>query len=246
MAPARVNTSPHSNGYRSEKGLPMPNQSSTAFDAKLKDIPHYKAFPAMLPFVGRDYSCSTHPKLLLLGESFYFPEDSTIHKDPVSWYSTNQSALNEEEVLYIDCRGLLECDWGSPGHKMYREINNCLEELGLPSQDRPVSHICYTNTFLRPAHESGASFKYCCVDQDIQVSIDVLTRVISALSPAIVIFASKYAWDAVGCRLAGQFTGLTFEFVSHPTDPFHWNVESYDHGRAKFLALLNRWTTKPT
>ncbi len=222
----------------------MPNPSSNSFDSSLKEISHYQSFPAMLPFVGEDYVSANHSKLLIIGESFYFPEESTLHKDPSRWYSTNQDSLTVEEVEYLNCRGLLECDWSSPGHKMYRELNSCLAELVLPSLNRPVSHICFTNTFLRPARDSGGSFKHCCVDQDVNVSIDSLTKVIAALAPELVIFTSKYAWDVSGWRVAKQVSGTAFDFVSHPTDPYHWNVDSYEHGRKKFISLLSRWTAK--
>jgi len=198
----------------------------------------------MLPFVGGDYASAGHSKLLILGESFYFPEESTVHKDSGGWYSANQGSLTEDEIVYINCRELVECDWSSPGHRMYRELNSCLAELDLPSLDRPISHICYTNAFLRPASETGESFAGCCVDQDVAVSLDVLTKVVAALAPDSVIFASKYAWDVVGWRLAEQVSATRFDFVSHPADPHHWNVKSYEHGREKFIALLKGWATK--
>jgi hypothetical protein len=185
--------------------------------------------------------------LLILGESFYLPNESTIHVDPVRWYSSNQASLtitkeeNENEVDWINCRRLLECPWNPGGHKMYRELNACLGELDLPAHDRPVSHIAYTNTFMRPAIGEGDSFSKCCVPQDIVVSIEVLSRVIAALAPNMVIFTSKHAWNAVGKNIALQFSEITFDSVSHPTSPFQWRVESYPHGRAKFMSLLKEW-----
>ena len=220
------------------------NPSSQLFDTALKEIPHYQSFPAMLPFVGGDYVSSDHSKLLIIGESFYFPEESYLHKDPLGWYSSDEKALSEDEVAYINCRGLLECDWSSPGHKMYRELNACLLELQLPSTDRPVSHVGFTNAFLRPARDNGGSFKACCSTHDVDVSIDILTKVITVLAPDSVIFASKYAWDVVGWRIEQRFSDTTFSFVAHPTAHFFWNVDSYEHGRAKFIDLLKSWAAK--
>jgi hypothetical protein len=224
-----------------ERVLEMPNSSSKAYDLLLKKISHYKSFLAMLPFVGEDYDCASHSKLLIVGESFYFPEDSTSHHDAAKWYSTNQDSLTPDEVNHIHCRGLLECNWECPGHKMYRELNRCLAELHIPSQDRPVSHICFTNAFLRPASHPGKSFKECCADQDVATSISVLIEVIAALAPELIVFTSKYAWAKVGSTVAERFSGIEFHFVSHPTDSFHWNVKSYDHGRKKFVSLLQKW-----
>jgi len=221
------------------------NPSSKSFDTSLREISHYQAFPALLPFVGQDYISPNHSKLLILGESFCFPEESTLHKDPNKWYSTNQGSLTEEEVQWINCRNLLECAWGDPGHKMYHVLNRCLQELGLPSQDRPVSNVCYTNTFMRPA-DSGKSFEKLCGEQDVVVSMDVLTKVITALAPDMVIFASIYSWKTVGLNVVNQFPETSFDFVCHPTTGgYGWNKKSYHHGKEKFISLLKKWTTKP-
>ena len=127
---------------------------------------------------------------------------------------------------------------------MYRELNACLGELNLPSHDRPVSHICYTNTFMRPAIE-GDSLKNICVPQDFAMSIEVLTKVISILKPDLVIFASKWAWDSVGWRIAEQVSGVTFGFACHPTTGGrYWNKKVYPHGREKFISLLTDWASK--
>lgn len=229
------------------------NPSSTSFDIALKEIPHYKSFPAMMPYIGKDYISPIHSKLLILGESFYLPEESTVHLDAVQWYSSNESLLSrcteiecEDEVKWINCRGLLEDPWNQPGHKMYRELNACLGELNLPSHDRAVSHICYTNTFMRPAIE-GASLKKICVPQDFAVSIEVLTKVISILTPDLVIFASKWAWDSIGWIIEERVSGSSFDFVSHPAGHFSgrfWNGPAYPHGRKKFISLLKKWASK--
>jgi hypothetical protein len=217
------------------------NPSSTNFDSLLKDIPHYKSYPAMMPFVGENYMSHNHAKLLLLGESFYFPEDSVTHLNPVLWYSGNQSSLTEGEIEYIHCRDLLECEWKSAGHKMYRELNGCLGELGLEFRDRAVSLVSYTNTFMRPARDSGGSFMHCCSQQDVETSVETLVRIIQVLKPDTVVFTSVYAWNVVGKTLAGRVDSVAMDFVSHPTDPFHWNVESYPNGRKKFISLLQNW-----
>ena len=222
------------------------NTSSTDFDTALKGISHYQSFPAMLPFVGKDYISPKHSKLLILGESFYFPKDSTWHRDPSRWYSANQKSLNEGEVTYFNCRGLLEGPWHPrTGHAMYLEIKRCLDKFVLPSPDRSISHIAYTNTFMRPANVPGQSFEHYCKEQDITASVDVLTKVITALSPDLVIFASVYAWGAVGRRLAKHFPETKFDFVCHPTTGgLHWNRKTCPNGREKFVSLLNKWADK--
>jgi hypothetical protein len=71
-----------------------------------------------------------------------------------------------------------------------------------------------------------------------------MIRVIDVLSPDLVIVASRFAWDAIGATVAKRASRATCDFVSHPTDSFHWNVTSYNHGKAKFMALLASWATQ--
>ena len=216
----------------------MRNPSQKKFDAELEQLAHYRAFPVMLPYVGGEYAAETHRKLLVLGESFYFPDDSTIHLDASHWYGSEQSRLDPEEQEYINCRKLLECDWGSPGHKMYRELNGCLASLGLPHPDRPISNIAFTNAFMRPASVPGGSFRHCCTALDGERSKETIGGVVRILEPDIVIFASKFSWDVLGGWLAGSSACKKIDFVSHPADPFYWNRKNYSHGRKKFLGLL--------
>lgn len=195
----------------------------------------------MLPYVGEDYVSSSHGKLLLLGESFYFPEESTIQFDAEGWYSLTEESLNEDELQYINCRCLLECSWNSAGHKMYREINRCLDELGLVYDDRAISHVAFANAFFRPASESGKSIKHCSIRLDHKRSREITEAMIRVLKPDLVIYVSKYAWDSNGCYLAESMSDVSFDFTSHPADPRHWNVASYDHGRRKFMSLLGNF-----
>ncbi|MCF7733318.1 MAG: uracil-DNA glycosylase family protein [Akkermansiaceae bacterium] len=216
----------------------MANPSSTSFDKELALIPHYQAFPAMLPYVGGDFGASSHWKMLLIGESFYFPPESTIHLDAARWYSETQNSLNADELEYFNCRGLLECPWKADGHQMYREINRCLDSLGLECSERAVSHVAFTNSFCRPAAKSGDSFKHCCTELDRIKSQEVTKAVIDVLNPDLVVYVSKYAWDCVGHNLAELLKDKTFRFASHPAGQFYWNRRGYAHGRPKFIQIL--------
>lgn len=217
----------------------MANPSSTAFDAELLKIPHFAAIPAMLPYVGRDYVSKSHGKLLLIGESYYFPEESDIHLNAEKWYGITQDDLNGDEVIYIHCRGLLECPWNYPGHAMYRELNRCLAVHGLPYEDRAISHVAFANAFYRPAAEAGESIKNCGVPLDHAKSREITEAMIRVLQPDLVIFVSKYSWDSNGRFVAENLPETVFDFTSHPVDPRHWNVSTYAHGRGKFMKILD-------
>lgn len=216
----------------------MAHPSSTTFDDALRSIDHFHRYPAMLPFVGPDFVAGDHRRLLVLGESNYFPESSTIHHNAKMWYAGDQSATNSEEAEWIHCRGLLECGWDSGGHQIYRNLNQALSEVVSTYTDRPMSTIAYMNTFQRPA-QMHDSIKNVLVDQDCIVATTVVNQVIKALAPNVVIFTSKFAWDAVGWRIAPDHPSIHCDFTCHPASRFrHWHRKDYPHGKAKFLKLL--------
>ena len=217
----------------------MANKSSTAFDGELLVIPHYSQYPAMLPFVGPDYVSLEHTRLLLIAESNYLPKTSTIHADPTCWYSSRQSALTSEEIDHINCRGLLQCAWDAYGHRIYSRLNDCIGAFALQDTGRPISNIAFMNAFQRPA-VSGQSFKGCCCDDDVNVSMSVITSVINVITPDMVIFVSKYAWDKVGRRIESntkkRLPSVFFDSVCHPSGLFaSWEKPD---GKRKFMDLL--------
>jgi hypothetical protein len=209
------------------------NQSVKTYDDLFLKIDHYAKYPAMLPYVGGNYISAIHMKLMLIGESNYFPETSTIHKDAIKWYDGNQSLLSAEEIEWLNNRELTAC----ARHQNYKNINDCLAELKIAGSEKPISHISYMNAFQRPAVDTGKSFKYCCTEKDILISVATIDKVIEIIEPDIIIFVSKYSWDALHGKIAIK-DELYMDFVSHPTDPFHWQNKKYLHGKMKFMKLL--------
>ena len=220
----------------------MQNPSSTEFDNDLAAIPHFERFPVMLPYIGPDYIAPDHKKLLLIGESNYLPEDSTIHKDPDTWYEKSESDLTGVEFDWINCRGLLEYNhWERDRLRIYRNLNSCLETLPIAYTDRPISAIAYMNAFQRPATNSGESFEHCCQERDKVESLRVIESVISAIKPDLVVFVSKYAWDTIGSQIKDDIkSSVVLDFVCHPSAHYYWDVENYAHGKQKFLTILKQ------
>jgi hypothetical protein len=220
----------------------MSKASSITYGGSLMAIPHYRSFPAMVPFVSEDYDSNYHSKLLIIGEGFYFPKKSSIHSNARQWYATTESLLSQEEVKHINCQGLLRGQWDQPGHRMYRELNGCIAEfLNMPTAVRPIGHVAYTNAFMRPSTQRGGSFKNCCESFDVEVSINVLSQVIRVLAPGLVFITSKFAWERIGRDVEASARGIEFHFTAHPTAHFYWRRQSYEHGRNKFLSLLKKW-----
>ncbi|MFQ3591747.1 MAG: hypothetical protein SNJ82_00960 [Gemmataceae bacterium] len=199
----------------------------------------------MQPFVGAAYLGPDHLPTLLIGESNYMPPASTVHLNAEQWYAGTQSTLTAEEVMWLDCRGLLSCKWDSPGHNIYREINRCVGETGVVVPDRGVSAIAFMNAFQRPAAATGRSMKECITALDRSKSLEVLVDTVRAIAPELVVFMSRFAGAVFGHALHTTFPALRVECVSHPADPFHWRRNNYNYGRSKFMQILRTHFLKP-
>ncbi len=216
---------------------------------QLSEIDFYKRFPIMIPFIGEHYLSDQHKKLLLVGESFYFPKKSEIHKNADIWYNATQEDLGvvieegkpAKEKEWINCDGLLRSDWKSSGHKIYININAAIREKIPHYHKRPIDEIAYTNFFVRPAIK-GQMFKNYKKNGSITVDIKyanmILETVIGILNPDLLVFVSKDAFDMANIQQLKNNPNLDVEFVCHPADPFHWGVKTYKHNRDKFLRIL--------
>lgn len=208
---------------------------------KLSKIGFYQQFPVMVPFIGEYYLSDKHKKLLLVGESYYLPNETVIHHSASNWYKSKQEELDDEEVEWINCHGLLTCDWESNGHQIYRELNKCIFSLKLDKDKRAIDEVAFTNYFQRPAEKEGESFKYFCTEEDIIQSDEILDQVIQIIKPDIVIFVSKYAWDVGGQKIKEKHKNIVVDFVCHPgTGGRYWHNEEYPHNKKKFMQLLRK------
>ena len=205
--------------------------STTKYDSALEQIPHYKQYPAMMPYVGINYDSPRHKRMLLIAESNYLSNEATIHQDADTWYQSRQAAMTEEEVKWIHCRNL----WSDDNHYFYQKLEPCLASLGVDDEGRALSHVAFMNAFQRPSRQ-GDSIKSYCTETDIQKSGDVIRQVIASLEAELVVFMSKYAWEVIGSRL--EVTGSELRFVCHPAAYFYWNTPGYYHGREKFVNIL--------
>lgn len=209
-------------------------KSSQQYDDKLNAIGHYSRYPIMRPFVGESFA-SSKVKTLLIAESFYLPNECNLHKDADKWYGSDESNLTDNQKSWAHCRGLIECDWSAPGHRIYRELDRCLRE----STGIGFEGLAFMNAFQRPSCKEGESFKYFCTDLDIEKSVDVINSVQEVLKPDQVIFVAKYPWDALGKKVASKKIAKKYDFACHPgTGGRYWHNAKYKHGRQKFLGIM--------
>ncbi|OXU15072.1 hypothetical protein SMSP1_01267 [Sedimentisphaera salicampi] len=188
----------------------------------------------MRPFVGEFYSANPI-KTLLIAESFYLPNECELHKDAEEWYASNESDLDSSEKPWVDCRGLIECDWFAAGHFLYRELDRCLcESTGIGFEG-----LAFMNAFQRPSCREGESFKHFCTNLDIEKSSEVINVVQEVLLPDHVIFVAKYPWDVLGAQVTSKDVAKKYDFVCHPgTGGRYWHNVDYQHGKQKFLKIM--------
>lgn len=209
------------------------------FDKDLKTIDHYFRFPAMKPYIGVDYGKNGYSKILLVGESNYLPKNSMVHKNAEEWYKADQSKLTNDEINWIHCRQLLECNWKSNGHMIYRELESNLKKYFKTNNDlRAMTNVAYINGFQRPSPETGESIRKFLNKIDYKISSDVLSKVIEIISPDVVIFVSKLTWDRLGWRLKID-KEIKIDFTCHPgTGGRYWHNKNYKNGKNKFNKIL--------
>ena len=202
----------------------------------------------MIPFIGDYYLSDQHKKMLLVGESFYFPKASTIHKNATQWYNSTQNDLHDvfedgeivKEIDWINCDGLLRCDWKSKGHTIYKNLNASIGNAFSSYTLRPMDEIAYTNFFVRPALKGLSISKYKKKERitDIGKANNVLESVLNVLNPDITLFVSKYAYKNVDLNIINQYKNMFVNFVCHPASAW-WYRSDCIHNREYFAYVLN-------
>jgi hypothetical protein len=217
-----------------------------AFDKHLNQIDHFKRYPAMLPYIGKNYGVNGQLKILLVAESNYLPEESTIQQNAEIWYSSEQSRLTDEEVDWINCRDLLQCSWSSDGHMIYRELENNLKDYfnKNTNEEKAISNVAYMNGFQRPSPVIGESIKHYLTQTDCFLSAKIISNVISIIDADLVVFVSKLAWDRLNYLLEID-DKVKVDFTCHPgTGGRYWFNKNYSHGRDKFRSILNNYISQ--
>jgi len=211
------------------------------YDDKLNSISFYKNYSEFLPFIGNSYDES--PKILVIGESHYFPPDSTIHKNANEWYEKSSLDLLGEEPYWINTRRIVNNVHGQKQQKpqkwkksrtIYRNIEQSLIDSGFPRTDNLLCHIAFMNAFLRPAEETGQSIKVCKID--VEQSVLVINQIIEIIKPEHICFVSIKASKHIAKKL-----NMSSDSVPHPASAW-WNRKSRNGiGKELFIELLKSY-----
>jgi hypothetical protein len=225
------------------------SDATPKYDKLFAGILHYQKYPVMLPWVGSHYGRG-YKKVLLIGESHYLPDGSTIQRKVDGWYNGSQDRLSKDEIEYICTRDVLRAHyreggiWGELGKVMF-------EHRVLPpeSSDNVYDNFAWYNYFQRPAENEGKGIEIH--ERDTVEANSVLRANIAILNPEIVVFLSSKAWNNV---LKGDkaLSGVSLDFVPHPSHQW-WNRKTMKYsidkrheltGREKFGKLTELFKTQ--
>ena len=217
----------------------------TVYDADLMQLVHYQNFPQMLPFIGDHYAKT---KLLLVGESHYLPEDSTIQQDDAIWYASNLQSLTDEEVTWTNTReaanNYIELGRAYKSLSIYSNPENAIQIHAVNSKfdfqnKKGIEHLAFYNFFQRPAEVEGGSIN--ATDLDATKVEETLAQIIKVIDPKFIVFTSSKAWDNLSWDFINANPNIKFEVVPHPGCPW-WNRVSKKcggiSGKEKFIKFL--------
>jgi len=171
-------------------------------------------YPKLRTYIGRDYFLAGGPRLLLVGESHYFPRDSKIHLDPERWYAGNWNMLNQTEQSWISTCEIIsesrEKSFSEKAHSIWKRSFQVINENGPHYEDfrNVADDIAYFNFFQRPAN-CGESL--CVHSLDIAAAKDNWIENYKKLQPRHVVFLSMLAYSHYNSMGLGQA-----EVVPHP------------------------------
>ena len=192
---------------------------------------HLSSFNCMLPWIGKHYSKEGHLRLLVLGESHYFPSGSHKHLNSEDWYSRlSMKDLNEDEISYISTADIvneaIDTNFKIKPFGIFREINKILsDQMSGSKSEKGIYHCMFMNFFQRPAQEEGDSIQED--DNDIQIAKETLEWVLSEYKPVLVAVVSKKAGGYVSTVL--DKCSMPYCITPHPTCAW-WNRSAKSYG----------------
>jgi ribosome-associated toxin RatA of RatAB toxin-antitoxin module len=163
------------------------------YNRDFKTIPHYRNYPQMIPWVGKEYGLNRNKRILVVGESHYLPEKSVIHMKSRTWYSSNEEKLNEDEKEWTFTVGIISGQfYEHRSHWIFKNIEEAIRDTGFNPKmnEHMFRHIAYYNYFQRPAIE-GLSL--VPDDIDLRNSAEVFWSIIRIIKPGYICFVSKLA-----------------------------------------------------
>ena len=123
---------------------------------------------------------------MVICESHYMPEGSTINHDADRWYAANERQLSECERRYINTVGCVEYRLSPEGRDKTLRNNAYVRINDVVSFDR----ILFTNYFYRPAIYMSNIRSVGITQQDLLVSAEIMRWLVQTHRPRLIVVAS--------------------------------------------------------
>jgi len=191
----------------------------------------------MKPYVGKNYSSTDIPSLLLIGESHYIPDDSELDTSPEAWYSGNSSTLSVDELYYISTAQIIENSraerFSNKAHSIWRNSFLEINQFGPDYDDytRVADDIAFYNFFLRPAF-TGDSL--VVTPQDVEIANEAFRAHYETLKPTAVIFLSSLAHNNFH---SNETVSIPVIATPHPGCEW-WNRKAKKYGNKRGRDIL--------
>lgn len=207
--------------------------------------------PELVPAWGNHFwrEDRAHKKMLLIGESNYFDDADIPYSDflqPQEWYR------NPDAKLIPEYRKTDVGNWKT--YKTFTRVYDCmnriLDENHIEHEEDALCESAFYNYFLRPAHNTGRKKQFVPQPVDLDVAGEALTGVIRVLSPDLIVFLSKLAYNSFLKYCSEKnivWEGIVIEQVNHPASwRFHNAEKSACYGKVKLEGLLRKyWINLP-
>ena len=190
-------------------------------------------YPEMSPYVGNQYNLAQEHNcaLLVIGESHYLPDDSTVHKDCATWYISDHTKLNQEERGWINTSDII-CkqrpkNFPNQAHWIWRFGYQKINEWGPKFDDYRMlfPYMVFFNFYLRPANQ-GNTFKELCTPQDNFVANANFQYMVEQYQPNGIVFLSRLAFESCGAK---NMLSIPVAGAPHPTCRW-WNRKCSKYG----------------
>lgn len=191
----------------------------------------------MRPFVGERFGQDGAPRLLLIGESHYLPEGSTVHLNPDAWYSGSEESLTDHERGWISTKDVIAGSrangFRQKEHSIWRLSLQEINASGPNFSDfvEVAGYISFYNFFLRPAVK-GKSLQVQGID--VSYANEAFLEHLHAIRPTAVVFISRLARKH--CPSADA-CGVPVVATPHPSCVW-WNRTSAKYGHKRGRDIL--------
>jgi hypothetical protein len=214
------------------------------FDEKMKEIPHFKQHPQMIPFVGKFWKSSENG-LLIIAQNPYIYDipifyENIVHQILDDWYTTSifdienkvirdKIKKSTELIKNIEDYSIVGDSPIPPSQRLYNNIIQAIIEKNIVGKNNEniLSYIAFVDFFQRPHFNEDFNAN----EQDIIIANETLKEIIKIINPKYIFFVSDGAYNALDKKMFNE--NILIGHSCHPSKN-HW----YNYGKDVFQKFI--------